>query len=63
MSSISPVNATPPSVQLTPAKPATPPATGPGSPVDNDGDHDGGAPDKVSAAKAPGTGTVIDIKA
>ena len=62
MSSISPVNATPPSIPLTPAK-AAPPTTGPGSPVDNDGDHDGGAPDKVSAAKAPGTGTVVDIKA
>jgi hypothetical protein len=63
MSSIAPVAATPPSIPVTPVKPVAPSATGPSSPLDKDGDHDNGAPDaKVSAAKAPGTGKILDIK-
>ena len=61
MSSISAVAQTPPPIPVTPAKPvesAKPSVTSAG---DHDGDKDNGA--APAAAKPPGQGQVVDIKA
>lgn len=67
MSSIAPVSATPPSIPLNPVKPADTDKPGvaaaAAAPVGGDGDGDSDDKTKVSAAKPPGVGTVVDIKA
>ncbi|HXA40790.1 MAG TPA: hypothetical protein VNW53_17455 [Phenylobacterium sp.] len=62
MSSISPLSQTPPSIPVTPAAPVSnskPPVT---SATDSDGDKDGST-SSPSAAKPPGVGNLVDIKA
>jgi hypothetical protein len=63
MSSISAVSQTPPSIPVTPAKPVDNDKSGVASAPDHDGDKDDGASAAVSAAKPPGQGQVVDIKA
>ena len=61
MSSISSVSQAPPSIPVTPVKPVAHDKPAVAAASDHDGDKDGSV--AVSAAKPPGQGKVVDIKA
>ncbi|HEX2816114.1 MAG TPA: hypothetical protein VHN39_06955 [Phenylobacterium sp.] len=63
MSSIAAVSQTPPSIPVAPVKPVDNDKPGVASAPDHDGDKDDGAAASVSAAKPPGQGKIVDIKA
>ncbi|WP_372783872.1 hypothetical protein [Phenylobacterium sp.] len=61
MSSISPISSTPPSIPLTPVKPVQNDQPPVAAAPDQDDDQDDSP--KVTAAKPPGMGGLVDVKA